>query len=73
MKITEINKKTLIKAELPDGVYIGKWCGYQIEVEHEKETYFLNTEQGVKGINIGVAVEVINGEATFELLRNYTS
>lgn len=55
------------KAVLPDGEYKGIYGGYTIVVEHNGSTYKLETENGVRGLNIPVTVYVNNSVATFEI------
>jgi len=45
----------------------GIWSGYVIEVNSEGKRFELETEIGVKGINIKVVVEVENGETLIRL------
>jgi hypothetical protein len=47
--------------ELVDGSYNGIWGGYIVTIMGNGYTF--ETENGVKGINIPVAVEVKDGEA----------
>jgi len=69
-KVKSITEKVPQVTTLPDGLYNGIWCGYVIEVNSEGKRFELETEMGVKGINIKVVVEVENGEATFDVVRS---
>lgn len=55
---------------LPDGVYEGIWGGSSILVNHKNRIYKFNSELIVKGINIKVAMEIIEGNITFEEYNN---
>lgn len=70
MEITKITKKVSQESTLPDGIYVGKWGGYEIEVYYSPDKYILTTKEGVKGMNISVVVTIKDGIATFELLKN---
>ena len=67
--IKSITEKVPKKTTLPDGLYIGVWGGYTIELNTDGKTYELITEVGVKGIGIKVAVEVQDGIATFDVIK----
>ena len=69
-KVTSITEKLPQPAQLPDGLYNGIWGGYVIELTHNGKKYELNTEEGVRGINIKVVVEIKDGVATFETVQN---
>lgn len=69
-KITSIEEKVPRKTTLPDGIYIGTWGGYIIEVYYDKKTYQLTTEEGVRGVGFRVVVTIKNSIATFEELKN---
>lgn len=51
---------------LPDGLYNGIWpiIGYK------GETYELTTEEGVRGINIPVVIEIKDNEPTFDTFNS---
>jgi|JFJP01.1.fsa_nt_gi hypothetical protein len=68
-KIKSITEKIQTPSKLPDGIYIGVWGGYVIDIELGERNYLLLTEDGVKGINIKVAVEVQDGIATFDVVK----
>jgi hypothetical protein len=69
-KILKITEKVPKAVTLPDGNYIGTWGGYTIEVVYQQKSYELTTEEGVRGMGFKVIVEIINGEATFEEIKN---
>jgi hypothetical protein len=68
-KVKSIVKKVPKETTLPDGLYNGTWGGYVIELTYDKEIYELATENGVRGINIPVVVEVKDGVITFDTVR----
>jgi hypothetical protein len=68
-KIKSITEKIVSATTLPDGFYSGIWGGSEIELKIKGKTYTLFTEEGVRGIDIKVVVEVKDGEATFETLN----
>jgi hypothetical protein len=70
MKITAIREKRPVETTLPDGMYMGTWGGYVIEVNYSGKTYELATEEGVRGIGFKVVVTIKDGVATFEDLKN---
>ena len=65
-KIKSIKEKVPQVTTLPDGYYNGVWGGYSIDVNYKSKAYELETEDGVRGINVKVIVEVKDGIATFE-------
>lgn len=65
-KITSIKEKVPQVTTLPDGYYNGLWGGSIIEVKHRGKTYELATEEGIRGFNVKVVVEIQNGEPTFD-------
>lgn len=69
-KITAITEKVPQTAILPDGMYHGVWGGYMIEITTQRKTYQLTTELGVRGMGIKVIVEIKNGVATFDEVKN---
>lgn len=69
-KITQITEKKPHAATLPDGIYIGSWGGYVIELHHQGIIYELKTEEGVRGSGIKVVVTINNGIATYEQVSN---
>ncbi len=69
-KILEIREKVPQTATLPDGSYSGVWGGYVIEVTYKGKTYELTTEEGVRGMGIKVVVNVKDGVATFDEIKN---
>lgn len=69
-KILEIREKVPQIAMLPDGAYFGTWGGNVIEVSYKGKNYELTTEEGVRGFNIKVVVNVKDGVATFNEIKN---
>ena len=70
MKITAINIKIPKETTLPDGIYIGIWGGYIINIYYNEKYYELTTEEGVRGTGFKVVVTIKNGIATFESIKN---
>jgi hypothetical protein len=64
--IIEISKSH----RLPDGVYIGKYGGYVIELNYQDKKYELRTEEEVRGIGFNVVVAIKDGIAVFEIANN---
>ena len=69
-KVKSITEKVPQVTTLPDGLYDGLWSGYVIEVSYNGKKYDLTTEEGVRGINIKVVVQIENGVATFDTITN---
>ena len=69
-KILSVTERQPTPTTLPDGLYIGTWGGYIIQVNYEGKTYELKTEDGVKGMGFKVVVKIDKGVATFEELNN---
>ncbi len=69
-KVKSITEKVPQVTTLPDGLYDGVWGGYIIEMLYNGKKYDLTTEEGVRGINIKVVVQVENGVATFDTITN---
>lgn len=69
-KIVSIKERLPQDASLPDGVYKGIWGGHVIVVNYDNRTFELNTEIGVRGMNISVVVTITNGVATFLETKN---
>ncbi len=69
-KILSIKEKVPQETTLADGVYMGTWGGYVIEVYHNKKTYELQTEVGIKGLGFKVVVNITDGIATFNSINN---
>ena len=69
-KIKSITEKVPKETTLPDGYYNGIWGGYIIEISCSNKKYELTTEEGTRGINVKVVVEVIDGIATFGIIRS---
>lgn len=55
---------------LPDGLYIGIWSGYTVEVKYKNEVYTFETEESVKSIGLKVVVSIEDGIMSFEELNN---
>ena len=69
-KITKITERLPKEVVLEDGFYTGIWGAYCITISYKGKSYELATEIGVKGIGIMVVVQIKNGTATFEELKN---
>ncbi len=69
-KVKSIREKVPQVTTLPDGYYYGVWGGSIIEIRYKGKTYELETEIGVRGIDIKVVVEVKDGIASFEELNS---
>lgn len=69
-KIKSIKERLPQVATLDDGYYNGIWGGNVIVVEHQKRTFELETEEGIRGIGVKVIVLVKDGVATFEEINN---
>ena len=69
-KIISITEKVPQTTTLPDGFYNGIWGGHVIELQHKGKKYELTTEEGVRGFNIKVVVQVEEGIATFSSTQN---
>lgn len=67
-KIKSVVKKVSKETTLPDGLYNGLWSGYVIKLKHNKETYELTTENGVRGINIPVTVSIKKGKLNLNII-----
>ena len=65
-KIKSIKEKVPQWTTLPDGLYNGVWGGYVIEVKYKDKTFELETEEGVRGMDIKVVVEVKDGVPSFD-------
>jgi len=65
-KIKSIKEKVPQLTTLPDGLYNGVWGGYVIEVKYKDKTFELETEEGVRGMDIKVVVEVKDGVPSFD-------
>ena len=70
MKIKAIREKKPVETTLPDGIYLGIWGGYVIELKYKDKTYDLETEEGVRGVGFKVVVTIKDGKAEFEDLQN---
>lgn len=68
-KIISITEKP-IEATLPDGYYIGFWSSNIIELSYNGRDYILDTNEGVRGINVKVVIEIKDGIATFNETLN---
>jgi hypothetical protein len=69
-KILEIREKVPQTAMLPDGSYSGTWGGNIIDLSYKGKNYELTTEEGVRGMGIRVVVNVKDGVATFDEIKN---
>ena len=69
-KILEIREKVPQTTTLPDGSYFGTWGGHVIELSYKGKTYELTTEEGVRGIGYKVVVNIQDGVATFDEIKN---
>lgn len=68
--ITKITEKVPKEVTLEDGLYIGTYGGYTIEIVNKNRTYELTTEEGVRGTGFKVVVTIKDGKVTFEDLKN---
>jgi len=69
-RIISITEKVPQKASLPDGYYNGTWGGSIIEVCYQGRIFELETQEGIRGSDVKVVVEVKNGIATFDRLQS---
>ena len=69
-KILSIEEKIPRPAKLPNGFYLGTWGAYIIEVRYKDKLYQLKTEEGVRGMNIRVVVEINDNSMSFNELEN---
>lgn len=69
-RVKVVEEKLMQITVLPDGIYNGVWSGNVIDLKVGIKEYELTTEIGVKGINIKVIIEVKNGIATFDTIKN---
>jgi hypothetical protein len=69
-KILSISEKVPKVATLPDGLYLGTWGGYVIEINYKGKNYELTTEEGVRGVGYKVVVNIKDGVATFDEIKN---
>ncbi len=69
-EILSITEKVPQEVTLPDGIYIGTWSGYEIDIHYNSKQYTLKTKKGVRGIGIKVVVKIVQGIATFETVKN---
>jgi len=70
MRVKSIKETRPVETTLPDGLYFGKWGGNIIEVSFRDKKYELETEEGVRGINVNVIVLIKAGIATFDTTSN---
>ncbi len=61
--------KSTVKKNLPVGVYLGYWSGHQIKINHDGEEWFLETKDGVRGINVLVTVGVSDSIITVAVVK----
>lgn len=69
-KILSITLAQPKETTLPDGIYVGKYGGYVIELNYQDKKYELRTEEGVRGVGFNVIVAIKDGIATFEIVNN---
>lgn len=69
-KILGITEKVPQATMLPDGLYNGVWGGSVIDVRYKNKNYELETEDGVRGFDIKVVVNITDGIATFNEVKN---
>lgn len=69
-KVISITEKIPQITTLPNGFYNGLWGGDVIEIKSEGKYYQLKTEEGVRGMNIKVIVEIKDGVATFDTVHS---
>jgi len=69
-KIKNIRIKEPKISSLPDGYYNGIWTGYSIDVNYKGKDFELETEEGIRGGNVKVIVEISNGIATFDEIKS---
>lgn len=67
--IISISEKIPKITTLPNGFYTGRWGGYIVEVVYQQKIFELKTEEGVRGMNIPVIVEIVDGIASFDELK----
>ena len=51
------------ETQIPDGVYEGRWGGYEVEMMVNGNLVKFDTKSGVRGTNIPVTVTVTNNKA----------
>jgi hypothetical protein len=69
-KITKVTESVPKETTLPTGVYLGMWGGHVIEVEYQGRKIHLHTEEGVKGMDVKVIVNVVGDEYKFVEANN---
>ncbi|MBP6538899.1 MAG: hypothetical protein KA234_01085 [Saprospiraceae bacterium] len=69
-KVTFITEKVPQVTTLPDGLYNGLWGGYAIDIDYKGKKYELATEEGIRGMNIKVVVQIDKGVATFDTVNS---
>ena len=69
-EILSIKEKVPQVTTLPDGLYYATWGGYVITLNYNGKVYELTTKEGVRGIDIKVAVQVKDGVATFDTFNS---
>ncbi len=55
---------------LPDGFYLGKMTGYEVNVQYNRETYISTSKIGTGGFGVPVIVEIKNGNQIINFLNN---
>lgn len=61
--------QTLSPSQLPEGVYLGTWSGYTIEVAIGGVLHRLDTSTGVRGLNVPCEVTVSGGHIGVTTVR----
>lgn len=55
--------------EVADGQYQGKWGGYKITFEYGNKEVTVDTEIGVRGMNVPCTFRVVDGKLVQESVR----
>lgn len=58
----------LVEDSLPDGVYLGSWSAYNVDVAIGRQVYRLETSVGVRGLNISCYVRIKGGEISISTI-----
>lgn len=56
----------LTEVSVPDGQYEGHWSAYSIRFRFKESIAYVNTKNGVRGINIPVKFEIADGQLVDE-------
>lgn len=63
--VTEIRRVQIIApSKIPEGDYPGSWSGYVVLAGIGNVVYELQTEDGVRGLNVPCTIKVRDGVAT---------